>query len=131
MQRASRLNALSTIAGAASFMRMYGGKAVLIRRPRIPFQVTMCDENRTLKQAGFSDAEIALATANAANAADGFTDGEIDEEFALATQKKFRPVHRALEAGERAPSHPRHCGEYAEHYFGDEPLGFRLRTRRL
>jgi hypothetical protein len=81
-----------------------------------------------LKQAGFSDAEIGdWATSERRRMQQtGFTDGEIDEEFGVTRPPKEVPaafierlkqgswLHRILGA----------AGEYAEHYFGDEPLGF-------
>jgi hypothetical protein len=81
-----------------------------------------------LKQAGFSDAEIGdWATSERRRMQQtGFTDSEIDDEFGVARPPKEVPaafierlkqgnaLHRILGA----------AGEYAEHYFGDEPLGF-------
>jgi hypothetical protein len=81
-----------------------------------------------LKQAGFSDAEIGdWATSERQRMQQtGFTDGEIDEEFGVTRPpkevpaafierlKQGNPLHRILGA----------AGEYAQHYFGDEPLGF-------
>jgi hypothetical protein len=81
-----------------------------------------------LKQAGFSDVEIGdWATAERRRMQQaGFTDGEIDDEFGVTRPpkevpaafierlKRGNPLHRILGA----------AGEYAQHYFGDEPLGF-------
>src|SRR5260370_10670799 len=56
----------------------------------------------------------------------GFTDSEIDKEFGVTRPpkevpaafierlKQGNPLHRILGA----------AGDYAQHYFGDEPLGF-------
>jgi len=81
-----------------------------------------------LKQAGFSDVEIGdWATAERRRMQQaGFTDGEIDDEFGVTRPPKEVPaafierlkqgnaLHRVLGA----------AGEYAQNYFGDEPLGF-------
>jgi hypothetical protein len=81
-----------------------------------------------LKQAGFSDAEIGdwATTERRRMQEAGFTDNEIDEEFGVTRPpkevpatfierlKRGNPLHRILGA----------AGEYAQHYFGDEPLGF-------
>ena len=81
-----------------------------------------------LKHAGFSEGEIGdWATAERRRMQDaGFTDGEIDDEFGVTRPPKEVPaafierlkqgngLHRVLGA----------AGEYARHYFGDEPLGF-------
>ncbi len=81
-----------------------------------------------LKQAGFSDAEIgdwATSERRRMQGA-GFTDNEIDDEFGVTRPpqevpaafierlKRGNALHRILGA----------AGEYAQHYFGDEPLGF-------
>jgi hypothetical protein len=81
-----------------------------------------------LKQAGFSDAEIGdWATAERQRMQQaGFTDSEIDNEFGVTRPPTEVPaafverlkqgnwLHRILGA----------AGEYAQDYFGDEPLGF-------
>ncbi len=81
-----------------------------------------------LKQAGFSDAEIGdwATTERRRMQETGFTDNEIDQEFGVTRPpkevpaafterlKQGNPLHRILGA----------AGEYAQNYFGDEPLGF-------
>jgi hypothetical protein len=81
-----------------------------------------------LKQAGFSDAEIGdwATTERRRMQQAGFTDGEIDDEFGVTRPPKEVPaafierlkqgnaLHRILGA----------AGEYAQNYFGEEPLGF-------
>jgi hypothetical protein len=81
-----------------------------------------------LKQAGFSDGEIGdWATSERQRMQEaGFSDGEIDDEFGVTRPPREVPpafierlkqgnwFHRALGA----------AGEYAQRYFGDEPLGF-------
>ncbi len=81
-----------------------------------------------LKQAGFSDAEIGdwATTERRRMQGAGFTDNEIDDEFGVTRPpkevpaafierlKRGNPLHRIVGA----------AGEYAQHYFGDEPLGF-------
>src|SRR5712691_10967149 len=81
-----------------------------------------------LKQAGFSDAEIGdwATTERRRMQETGFTDNEIDQEFGVTRPpkevpaafterlKQGNPLHRILGA----------AGEYAQDYFGDEPLGF-------
>jgi hypothetical protein len=81
-----------------------------------------------LKQAGFSDGEIGdWATSERRRMQQtGFTDNEIDEEFGVTRPpnevpaafierlKQGNALHRILGA----------AGEYAQDYFGDEPLGF-------
>jgi hypothetical protein len=81
-----------------------------------------------LKQAGFSDAEIGdWATSERRRMQQtGFTDSEIDDEFGVTRPpkevpaafierlKQGNPLHRILGT----------AGDYAQHYFGDEPLGF-------
>jgi hypothetical protein len=81
-----------------------------------------------LKQAGFSDAEIGdwATTERRRMQQAGFTDNEIDDEFGVTRPPKQVPaafierlkqgnaLHRILGA----------AGEYAQNYFGDEPLGF-------
>src|SRR5712671_6888837 len=81
-----------------------------------------------LKQAGFSDGDIGdwATTERRRMQETGFTDNEIDQEFGVTRPpkevptafterlKQGNPLHRILGA----------TGEYAQHYFGDEPLGF-------
>ena len=81
-----------------------------------------------LKQAGFSDGDIGdwATTERRRMQEAGFTDNEIDEEFGVTRPprevptafierlKQGNPLHRVLGA----------AGEYAQNYFGDEPLGF-------
>jgi len=81
-----------------------------------------------LKQAGFSGAEIGdwATTERRRMQESGFTDSEIDKEFGVTRPpqevpaafierlKQGNPLHRILGV----------AGEYAQHYFGDEPLGF-------
>jgi hypothetical protein len=81
-----------------------------------------------LKQAGFSDAEIGdwATTERRRMQEAGFTENEIDDEFGVTRPpkeipaafierlKQGNPLHRILGA----------AGAYAQHYFGDEPLGF-------
>jgi hypothetical protein len=71
-----------------------------------------------LKQAGFSDGEIGdWATAERQRMREaGFADSEIDDEFGVTRPPKQVPaafIHRILGAAR----------EYAQAYFGDEPLG--------
>src|SRR5712671_3973695 len=81
-----------------------------------------------LKQAGFSDGDIGdwATTERRRMQETGFTDNEIDQEFGVTRPpkevpaafterlKQGNPLHRILGA----------AGEYAQNYFGDEPLGF-------
>jgi hypothetical protein len=72
-----------------------------------------------LKQAGFSDGEIGdwATTERQRMQEAGFTDGEIDDEFGVTRPPKEVPaafIHRILGA----------ASEYAQAYYGDEPLGF-------
>jgi hypothetical protein len=81
-----------------------------------------------LKQAGFSDAEIGdWATSERRRMQQtGFTDGEIDEEFGVTRPPKEVPAAfiERLKQGNALHRILGTAGEYAEHYFGDEPLGF-------
>jgi hypothetical protein len=84
-----------------------------------------------LKQAGFSDGEIGdWATAERQRMRDaGFTDSDIDDEFGVTRPPAQVPsafierlkqgFHRILGA----------AGDYAQNYFGDEPLGFSPENR--
>ncbi len=86
-----------------------------------------------LKQAGFSDGEIGdwATTERRRMQEAGFADSEIDDEFGVTRPPKEVPaafierlkqgnwLHRTLGA----------AGEYAQHYFGDEPLGFSPENR--
>src|SRR6266849_1876487 len=86
-----------------------------------------------LKQAGFSDGEIGdwATTERRRMQEAGFADSEIDDEFGVTRPPKEAPpafierlkqgnwLHRTLGA----------AGEYARHYFGDEPLGFSPENR--
>jgi hypothetical protein len=81
-----------------------------------------------LKQAGFSDAEIGdWATAERQRMNEqGFTDGEIDEEFGVTRPPKEVPeafIER-LKQGNAAQRIAGAASDYAYRYFGDEPLGF-------
>jgi hypothetical protein len=88
-----------------------------------------------LKQAGFSDGEIGdWATAERQRMRDaGFADSEIDDEFGVTRPPKQVPaafierlkqgnaLHRILGA----------AAEYAQDYFGDQPLGFSPESQRF
>jgi hypothetical protein len=81
-----------------------------------------------LKQAGFSDAEIGdWATAERQRMHEaGFSDDEIDEEFGVTRPPKDLPpafIER-LKQGNALQRIAGAAGDYAERYFGDEPLGF-------
>jgi hypothetical protein len=84
-----------------------------------------------LKQAGFSDGEIGdWATAERQRMRDaGFADSEIDDEFGVTrppaqvppafVERLKQGLHRILGA----------TGDYAQNYFGNEPLGFSPENR--
>jgi hypothetical protein len=81
-----------------------------------------------LKQAGFSDAEIGdWATAERQHMREaGFSDDEIDAEFGVTRPPKDVPpafIER-LRRGSTFQRIARTAADYAERYFGDEPLGF-------
>ena len=81
-----------------------------------------------LKQAGFSDAEIGdWATSERRRMQQaGFTDSEIDDEFGVTRPPKEVPVAfiERLKQGNQLHRILGAAGEYAQDYFGDEPLGF-------
>jgi hypothetical protein len=86
-----------------------------------------------LKQAGFSDAEIGdWATAERERMQhEGFTDDEIDGEFGVTRPPKDVPeafIER-LKQGNAAGRIAGAAADYAQHYFGDEPLGFSPRNQ--
>ena len=81
-----------------------------------------------LKQAGFSDAEIGdWATAERQRMQEqGFRDDEIDNEFGVTRPPKEVPeafIER-LKQGNAAQRIAGAAGDYAQRYFGEEPLGF-------
>jgi hypothetical protein len=81
-----------------------------------------------LKQAGFSDAEVAdWATAERQRMHDaGFAEDEIDAEFGVTRPPREPPqafIDRMRE-GNAAQRIGGAAGEYAQRYFGDAPLGF-------
>jgi hypothetical protein len=81
-----------------------------------------------LKQAGFSDAEIGdwATTERPRMQEAGFSDNEIDEEFGVTRppEEVPAPFIERLKLGNRLQRILGAAGEYAQHYFGDEPLGF-------
>src|SRR5215831_3130208 len=81
-----------------------------------------------LKQAGFSDAEIGdWATAERRRMQQaGFTDNEIDGEFGVTRPPKQVPTAyiERLKQGNALYRILGAAGEYAQNYFGEEPLGF-------
>jgi hypothetical protein len=81
-----------------------------------------------LKQAGFSDAEIGdWATAERQRMQEGgFNDDEIDAEFGVTRPPKEVPA-ALVERLKQGNAFQRIAGasaDWAQHYFGDEPLGF-------
>jgi hypothetical protein len=81
-----------------------------------------------LKQAGFSDGEIGdwATTERRRMQEAGFTDNEIDEEFGVTRPPKEVPAAfiERLKQGNALHRILGTAGEYAQDYFGDEPLGF-------
>jgi hypothetical protein len=86
-----------------------------------------------LKQAGFSDGEIGdWATGERQRMQKaGFTDGEIDDEFGVTRPPKEVPAAfvERLKQGNWFNRILGAAGEYAQNYFGDEPLGFSPENR--
>jgi hypothetical protein len=81
-----------------------------------------------LKQAGFSDAEIGdWATAERQRMQEaGFGDDEVDAEFGVTRPPKDVPTAfvERLKQGNAFQRIAGTTADYAQHYFGDEPLGF-------
>jgi hypothetical protein len=88
-----------------------------------------------LKQAGFSDDEIGdwVSTERQQMQAAGHTDGEIDESLGITRPPQEVPpafIER-LKQGNWLYRILGTAGEYAQNYFGDEPLGFSPEHQRL
>jgi hypothetical protein len=81
-----------------------------------------------LKQAGFSDGEIGdwATTERRRMQEAGFTDNEIDGEFGVTRPPNEVPAAfiERLKQGNALHRILGTAGEYAQDYFGDEPLGF-------
>ena len=86
-----------------------------------------------LKQAGFSDGEIGdwATTERRRMQEAGFADSEIDDEFGVTRPPKEVPLAfiERLKQGNSLHRILGAAGEYAQHYFGDEPLGFSPENR--